>query len=126
MQTFVTGGTGFTGSHLVRRLLSRNYAVRVLDSAPGLFYDELRRLGADITLGSVTDRAVVDRLTRGAQRVFHVAAVFRQINLPKTVYHDVNVVGTRIVAEAALRHGAESFVYCSTQGVHGDIKSPPG
>jgi nucleoside-diphosphate-sugar epimerase len=126
MIVFVTGGTGFTGSHVVRRLLGRGHAVRVLDSAPGLFADELRRLGAEITLGSVTDPAIVDRLTEGARRVFHVAAVFRQINLPDRVYHDVNAVGTRIVAEAALRHGVESFVYCSTQGVHGDIKSPPG
>jgi nucleoside-diphosphate-sugar epimerase len=35
-------------------------------------------------------------------------------------------MGTRIVGEAALRHGVESFVYCSTQGVHGDVKNPPG
>jgi nucleoside-diphosphate-sugar epimerase len=126
MTILVTGGTGFTGSHLVRRLLSRNHTVRVLDSAPGLFHDELRRLGAEITLGSVTDAALVERLTQGARWVFHVAAVFRQINLPKRVYHDVNAVGTRIVGQAALRHGVESFVYCSTQGVHGDIKNPPG
>jgi nucleoside-diphosphate-sugar epimerase len=126
MHILVTGGTGFTGSHLVRRQLSRGHAVRVLDASPGLFADELRAAGAEITLGSVTDAPLVDRLTRGVQRVFHVAAVFRQINLPKRVYHDVNVTGTRIVGEAALRHGVESFVYCSTQGVHGDIKTPPG
>jgi nucleoside-diphosphate-sugar epimerase len=126
MHILVTGGTGFTGSHLVRRQLGRGHAVRVLDASPGLFADELRAAGAEITLGSVTDAPLVDRLTRGVQRVFHVAAVFRQINLPKRVYHDVNVTGTRIVGEAALRHGVESFVYCSTQGVHGDIKTPPG
>ncbi len=126
MRVFVTGGTGFTGSHLVRRLLTRGYEVRVLDASAGLFADELRKAGADITLGSVTDAPLVDRLTAGARRVFHVAAVFRQINLPKSVYHEVNAVGTKIVGEAALRHGVESFVYCSTQGVHGDIKSPPG
>ena len=126
MHTFVTGGTGFTGSHLVRRLLSRGHGVRVLDSAEGLFADELRSLGAEVTLGSVTDAALVDRLMAGVERVFHVAAVFRQINLPKRVYHDVNAVGTRIVGEAALRHGVSSFVYCSTQGVHGGITSPPG
>ena len=126
MLTLVTGGTGFTGSHLVRRLLARGDTVRVLDSAPGLFADELRSAGADLVLGSVTDSAVVDRLMTGVQQLFHVAAVFRQVNLPDRVYHEVNSVGTRVVGEAALNHGVTSFVYCSTQGVHGDIKSPPG
>ena len=102
------------------------HAVRVLDSSPGLFDEELQRLGADITIGSITDAALVDRLTAGVDRVFHVAAVFRQINLARRTYHDVNVIGTRIAAEAALRHGVKQFVYCSTQGVHGDIASPPG
>ena len=124
--SLVTGGTGFTGSHLVRRLLTRGHRVRVLDNAPGLFADELRALGAELTLGSVTDTATVNSLMRGVDRVFHVAAVFRQINLPKRVYHEVNAVGARIVGEAALANGVSSFVYCSTQGVHGDIQSPPG
>ncbi len=126
MRTLVTGGTGFTGSHLVRRLVARGHDVRVLDTSPGLFADELAAIGADVTFGSVTATDVVDRVMRGVDRVFHVAAVFRQINLPDRVYHDVNTVGTRVVGEAALRHGVTSFVYCSTQGVHGNIRSPPG
>ena len=126
MLTLVTGGTGFTGSHLVRRLLERGDAVRVLDSSPGLFADDLKERGAEITLGSVTDESVVDRLMTDVEQVHHVAAVFRQINLPDSVYHDVNVLGTRVVGSAALRHRVSSFVYSSTQGVHGDIASPPG
>lgn len=126
MTAFVTGGTGFTGSHLVRRLLADGHAVRVLDTARGLFAQELTGLGAQLTIGSVTDETLVDRLTAGVDRVFHVAAVFRRINLANSVYHTVNAVGTRIVGEAALRHGVESFVYCSTQGVHGNVASPPG
>jgi nucleoside-diphosphate-sugar epimerase len=65
-------------------------------------------------------------LTKGVERVFHVAAVFRQINVPDALYRSVNAEGTRIVAEAALRHGVSAFVYCSTQGVHGDVEHPPG
>ena len=126
MTAFVTGGTGFTGSHLVRRLLADGHEVRVLDTSRGLFADELTALGAELTLGSVTDEPVVNRLTAGAERVFHVAAVFRQVNLADSVYHGINAVGTRVVGEAALRHGVESFVYCSTQGVHGNIAAPPG
>ena len=126
MRVLITGGTGFTGSHLVRRLLSRGDEVRVLDRAPGLFADELRALGATLYFGSVTDAALVDRLTAGCERVFHLAAAFRQINLPKRFYWDVNVQGTRLVAEASLRHGVGRVIYCSTQGVHGDIKHLPG
>jgi len=122
----VTGGTGFTGSHLVRRLLGRAHRVRVLDREAGLFADELRSLGAELHLGSVTDAALVERLTAGCQQVFHLAAAFRQINLPKRLYWEVNVEGTRRVAEASLRHGVERLIYCSTQGVHGDIKELPG
>jgi nucleoside-diphosphate-sugar epimerase len=126
MPTLVTGGTGFTGSHLVRRLLARGDEVRVLDAAPGLFHDELRSLGAAVTLGSVTDETLVDRLVRGCEVVFHLAAAFRQINLPRRAYWEVNCLGSRRVAEACLRHQVRRLVYCSTQGVHGDIRRVPG
>jgi nucleoside-diphosphate-sugar epimerase len=125
MRALVTGGTGFTGSHLVRRLRQHGHEVRVLDAALGLFHEELRGLGAAIALGSVTDAALVNRLA-GVDVVFHLAAAFRQINLPKAEYHRVNVEGTRRVAEACLRHGVRRLVYCSTQGVHGHIDEVPG
>lgn len=126
MRTLVTGGTGFTGSHLVRRLLERGAGVRVLDAAPGIFDEELRRSGAEITLGSVTDRDLVDRLVDGTDVVFHLAAAFRKINLPKKDYWEVNCQGTRHVAESCHRHQVRRLIYCSTQGVHGDIKHVPG
>jgi nucleoside-diphosphate-sugar epimerase len=126
MRALVTGGTGFTGSHLVRRLLARGDQVRVLDAAPGLFHDELRQLGAEITLGSVTDAALVDRQVAGTDVVFHLAAAFRKINLPKREYWEVNCQGTRHVADACLRHEVRRLVYCSTQGVHGHVARPPG
>jgi nucleoside-diphosphate-sugar epimerase len=121
----VTGGTGFTGSHLVKRLLAQGHEVLALDNQPGYFHDELQTLGAKITIGSVTDRDLMFRLAEGCDVIHHLAAAFRKIDLPKEVYWDVNVNGTRYLLEAAEKHGVRKFVYCSTCGVHGDVANPP-
>lgn len=125
MRTLVTGGTGFTGSALARRLTEVGHEVVVLDNSPGMFDDELERLGVEIRLGSVTDVADVDRAVRGCDRVYHVAAAFRRVNLSMSEYSAVNVDGTRNVLESALRYEVERIVYCSTCGVHGHVADPP-
>jgi nucleoside-diphosphate-sugar epimerase len=125
-KTLVTGGTGFTGSHLVRRLLHDGHQVHCVDYARGLFYDELEALGAQMTLGDISDRAFCEKVIGDAQVVYHLAAAFRQLDVPNQYYWDVNVEGTRYLCEAAQRAGVRKFVYCSTQGVHGDIANPPG
>src|SRR5947209_15783596 len=105
MKILVTGGTGFSGSHLVRRLLQRGHWVVALDNQRGRFFDELQKLGAEIILGSVADRDLVWQVMQGCDVVHHLAAAFRQVNLPQRVYWDVNVEGTRYLLEAALHHG---------------------
>jgi nucleoside-diphosphate-sugar epimerase len=126
MRTFVTGGTGFTGAALVERLLKDGHSVAVLDTKPGLIADELERAGAELIYGSVTDREPVAKGSEGAEVVFHLAAAFRETGAPDSLYKSVNVDGTRIVVEEAIRAGARKVVYCSTQGVHGHIENPPG
>lgn len=125
MKILVTGGTGFTGSHLTRRLIQAGHSVVVLDNQPGMFSDELKQMGAEVIIGSVADRDLVLKVTRGCEVVHHVAAMFRKVNLPKRVYWDVNVEGTRNVLESALRAGARKVVYCSTCGVHGHVAHEP-
>ena len=126
MKVLVTGGTGFTGSHLVKRLLDRGHEVIALDYRKGIFYDELKSSGAVVELGGVTDTAVVEKAVQGCEVVYHLAAAFRQLNVPDRYYWDVNVMGTRSLLDASVRYKVRKFVYCSTQGVHGDIKNPPG
>ncbi len=126
MKILVTGGTGFTGKALVRRLLNDGHQVTALDYKEGLKTQELRQWGAEVVIGSVTDRAVVERCVQGKDVVQHLAAAFRELNVPESHYDEVNVGGTRIVLEAAKQAGVKKLVYCSTCGVHGNIDNPPG
>ena len=126
MNVLVTGGAGFVGSHLVRRLLARGHTVTSLDKHPGLFNDELRAQGATMVSGSVTDADVVNRLMTGHELVFHLASPFGDILQPDQAYWDVEVEGTRNVLAAAESQGVRRVVHCSTQGVHGIIAHPPG
>jgi nucleoside-diphosphate-sugar epimerase len=126
MKVLVTGGTGFTGAALVLRLLREGHEVRSLDYQKGIAYDELEKGGAELVLGSVTDQGLIQKTVEGMDFVFHLAAAFREMDVPKKHYYDVNVNGTRNVMEAAKSHHVTKVVYCSTQGVHGHIMDPPG
>lgn len=109
----VTGGSGFLGGAIVRRLRARGEAVRCLQrhDAP-----ELRSLGADIVLADLADRDAVIAAAKGCLAVFHVAA--------KTgvwgAYDDFfrpNVLGTSHVLDACAAHGVTRLVYTSTPSV---------
>lgn len=125
MKVLVTGGTGFTGKALVLRLIADGHRVVALDYKEGLETAELRRHGAEVIIGSVTDRDVVERAMQGVEVVHHLAAAFRELDVPNSFYDEVNVGGTRTVLEAAERNGVRKFVYCSTCGVHGNVENPP-
>ena len=126
MKVLVTGGTGFTGKALVKRLIDEGYEVVSLDYQEGLKTDEIRSWGASVVIGSVTDRAVVDRCMEGVDIVQHLAAAFRELDVPNSYYDEVNVGGTRNVLESAFAHKVKKFIYCSTCGVHGNVENPPG
>lgn len=125
MKVLVTGGTGFTGKALVRRLLDDGHEVVALDYQEGLKTEELRQWGAKVVIGSVTDAKVVEECMQGVEVVQHLAAAFRELDVPNSYYDEVNVGGTRIVLESAFKHKVNKFVYCSTCGVHGNIEKPP-
>lgn len=126
MKILVTGGTGFTGKALVKKLLDLGNQVCALDYKEGHKTEELRGWGAEVVIGSVTDRAKVKEAMEGVEIVHHLAAAFRELNVPNSYYDEVNVGGASNVLEAAWNQGVKKFVYCSTCGVHGNIDNPPG
>ncbi|WP_339134633.1 MAG: NAD(P)-dependent oxidoreductase [Candidatus Electrothrix sp. GW3-4] len=125
MKVLVTGGTGFTGKALVKRLIDEGHEVVSLDYQEGLKTDEIRSWGAKVVIGSVTDPAVVEECMQGVDIVQHLAAAFRELDVPNSYYDEVNVGGTKVVLDTALKHQVKKFVYCSTCGVHGNVDHPP-
>jgi 2-alkyl-3-oxoalkanoate reductase len=126
MKVLVTGGTGFTGKALVRRMLDEGHQVVALDNKEGHKTAEIRDWGAEVVIGTVTDMDTVRRCVAGVEVVHHVAAAFRDLHEPEGYYYEVNVGGTRNLLQASLDTGVRKFVYCSTCGVHGNVDDPPG
>lgn len=127
MKILVTGGTGFTGKALVKRLLDLGHQVVAMDNKEGLKTQELRSWGAQVVIGTVTDRECVKKCMQGVDLVQHLAAAFREMTVPEQYYWDVNVGGTKIMLEEAVAAGTvKKFIYCSTCGVHGNVENPPG
>ncbi len=125
MKVLVTGGTGFTGKALVRRLLDDGHEVVALDYKKGLKTEEIEQWGAKVVIGSVTDAAVVEQCMQGVDVVQHLAAAFREMDVPNTYYYEVNVEGTRNVLQSAFNNSVKKLIYCSTCGAHGNIENPP-
>ena len=110
----VTGGSGFIGSRVALRLHQAGYKVRVLDIVrdPGLPPD------IEFHQGSVCDRATVARAMRGVDVLHHHAALVAQSNAGSR-YQQVNVDGSRIVAQEAVRAGTSAFVHVSSTAIFG-------
>jgi nucleoside-diphosphate-sugar epimerase len=119
----VTGGAGFIGSHLVRRLIVTGYRVRVLDAFVTGRAANLEGLdGIDIQDGDIRDPAVVAKAMRGIDGVFHLAAlpsVARSWKDPVTTLA-TNAHGTANVVESAITAGVSALVYSSSSSVYGD------
>jgi dihydroflavonol-4-reductase len=113
--TVVTGGAGFIGSHLVGCLVESGQAVRVIER-PGAVTNHLPA-AAEIVIADVRDRAGLDRATRGARRVYHLAANPNLWARDRGEFRAVNYVGTMNVLDSALQAGAERVLHTSTESI---------
>lgn len=120
----VTGGAGFIGSHLVRRLLSEGYQVRVLDNFVTGSRANLAEVQDRIQLveGSVTDADTVAEAVTGVDCILHQSAlpsVPRSIRDP-LASNNTNVNGALTVLTAARDAGVRRLVYASSSSVYGN------
>jgi dihydroflavonol-4-reductase len=112
----VTGGAGFIGSHLVRLLLARGEAVRVLD-LPSAPIAHLPRDRIEWFPGDICDKELVRRAVRGCRSVYHLAGNPNLWTLPRGRFHQVNYVGAVNVMETALSAGVPRLLHTSTESI---------
>jgi dihydroflavonol-4-reductase len=121
-RTLVTGATGLIGSHVARLLAARGDQLR-LTARPKSNREAIEGLDAEFVRADVLDRRSIRRAMRGIDRVFHVAGT-TDLTLRRERAFAINVEGTRIVLEEALRAGVERAVYTSSVAAIGP--APPG
>jgi dihydroflavonol-4-reductase len=119
-RTLVTGATGFVGSHITRLLVERGDEVRAL-VRPGSDGRALDGLELEKVRGDVGDRRAVRRALRDVDRVFHAAGT-TNLRLPREATFALNVEGTRIVLEEALRADVDRVVYTSSVAAVGPAR----
>jgi nucleoside-diphosphate-sugar epimerase len=130
MKVLVTGGAGFIGSNLVRRLMTSVDSIRVLDDlSTGSRRNLDGVLGPAVTLlpGDLRDRAALEAAVDGVEIVFHLAAlpsVARSVADP-FASHAVNVDGTLNLLSASLHAGVRRVVYASSSSVYGNTATLP-
>ncbi|MGA8529120.1 MAG: NAD-dependent epimerase/dehydratase family protein, partial [Acidobacteriaceae bacterium] len=122
MRIFVTGATGFVGSHVARELASRSAALRLLTRRTSNLTN-LEGLNAETVVGDLLEPESLRTAIRGCGAVMHVAADYRLwVRDPETMYR-VNVEGTRALLRIAREEGVPRCVYTSsvaTMGFHSD------
>jgi UDP-glucose 4-epimerase len=121
----VTGGAGFIGSHLVERLLSDGYRVRVVDNLATGNRANLDSLKGDLEFYpvSITDKDALAPIFKDVSVVYHQAAlpsVPRSIDDPLTT-HAYNATGTLNVLVTAKEAGVRRVVYAASSSAYGDI-----
>jgi dihydroflavonol-4-reductase len=125
MKALVTGGTGFVGGALVRRLRRSGWEVRVLARHTSRV-DALRELGVEIAYGDILDPASVRTAAEGCPVVFHTAAIYELWVRDRKQLMRTETEGTGNVMQAALDAGAQRVVYTSSAIVIGERKGETG
>lgn len=118
MRIFITGATGFVGTHLVRRLAQTEHELHCLVRGTSNT-SQLQESGATLVIGDVTDKDSLLEGMTGCDWVVNLANIYSLWEPDSRIYSDVNIEGTRNVMECALETGVSKVVHLSTVLVYG-------
>lgn len=117
-KVLITGATGFIGGSLTQRILREEGTVRALvrDTKKA---EPLQLMGVEIIEGDITNKTDITEAIQDINIVIHCAAVLGDNFHQKSYFRNVNVNGTRILAEQALQQNVSQFIHLSTAWVYG-------
>ncbi|MBU4376235.1 MAG: NAD-dependent epimerase/dehydratase family protein [Candidatus Omnitrophica bacterium] len=127
MKAIVTGGAGFIGSHLVRRLLKEGWDVLVLDNLSSGYRENIPE-GAEFRLVDLSEEDGVSQLpVDGVDVIFHLAShVGNDLSFDRPVYSlKSNILSTMFLLQWAVRYKVPQIVFASSVNVYGEITSLP-
>ena len=122
MKAFVTGATGFLGSHVARILADQGADLRVLVRSQSNLRN-LEGLKAETASGDLRDAGSIEKAMSGCDTVFHVAADYRLWVRDSGEMYRSNVGGTRAILEAARKNGVRRVVHTSSVATMGFTKN---
>lgn len=123
MKIFITGATGFIGTHLVDRLLETDHELYCFARKTSQIQG-LQETRARIITGDINDKEALVKGMQGCDWLVHLASSFEFWVPDKRVYYKVNVDGLRNVMESALETGIQKVVHISTAAVYGNASWP--
>jgi dihydroflavonol-4-reductase len=113
MKTLITGGNGFVGSALARKLVGKGEEVRVT-IRQGSNTKNLEGLAVEKVYADIRDEAAIASALKGCRRLYHTAALYKVWLPDEENLHQINIEGTRTVLDTALRQGVEKVVFTSS------------
>ncbi len=124
MKIFITGATGFIGTHLVNRLAQTEHKLHCLVRKNSRVR-AIEELGCTLITGDVTDKDSLLKGMKGCDWVINLANIYSFWEPDNRVFKAVNVDGNRNVMECALETGISKVVHVSTGGIYGKPADDP-
>ena len=118
MRVFITGGSGFIGSHLIESIVGRGFEVRALVHRSPL------RVSAQVETvqGDICDKELLSKALEGTDILFHLASALGSSAIGRDEFRRINVLGTESVLESARSAGVGRALHLSSAGVFGAVK----
>lgn len=118
MKVFVTGGTGYIGAYLVKRLAEEGHTVHALVRSPEKA-KQIAHPNVILFKGDILDKESIEKAMEGCDQVYHLAAFAKVWAKEVKTFFNLNVVATNLILDAAIKYHVKKVVVTSTAGVFG-------